>query len=329
MTEREEDFENLLRVRIAEARHEAIDVRRFDLVSEDGSPLPEFHAGAHVDLVVHLPDRSRALRSYSIASPPGEKPEHYSIGILYEENGTGGSMFLHERVRAGYIIEISPPKNYFELAEDAEYSVLIAGGIGITPILAMAHELSAGEMPFELHYASKSVEHMAFRKAIEESFKEQAKLYFDGGDPSKGIDVAAVLATPGPGRHAYVCGPMGLINAVRDTAEGLGWEEPNVHFEMFTAPEPMAGDTPVEVVASKSGVTVQVAKDTPILDALEEAGVDCDSDCRMGICGTCAVKVLEGEPAHRDNVLLRGEHAEGMMCTCVSRANTPRLVLDI
>ena len=329
MTEREEDFQNLLRVRIVAARHEAIDVRRFDLEREDGTPLPEFHAGAHVDLVVHLPDRSRALRSYSIASPPGEKPEQYTVAILYEENGTGGSMFLHEMVRGGYIIEISAPKNYFELAENAESSVLIAGGIGITPILAMAHELSAAEQPFELHYVAKTVEHMAFRKAIEETFADQAKLYFDEGDPTKGIDIAGVLGAPEPSRHVYVCGPKGLIGAVRETAETLGWDEINVHFEVFTPPAPIAGDTPLEVVAAKSGITVQVPKNMTILDALEEAGVEADSDCRMGICGTCAVKVLEGEPAHRDNVLLKGEYTDGMMCICVSRANTPRLVLDI
>jgi len=329
MVQREEDFENLLRVRITEARHEAIDVRKFELEREDGSPLPEFHAGAHVDLVVHLPDRSRALRSYSLASPPSEKPQRYTVAILYEEDGTGGSMFLHEKVRAGYNIDISPPKNYFELAENAASSILIAGGIGITPILAMAHELSAAEQPFDLHYASKTVEHMAFRKTIEEAFEDQATLYFDDGDPAKGIDVAGVLGAPEPGRHVYVCGPKGLIDAARGTAETLGWDERNVHFEVFTPPEPMAGDTALEVVAAKSGITVQVPKNMTILDALEEAGVEADSDCRMGICGTCAVKILEGEAAHRDNVLLRGEHANGMICTCVSRANPPRLVLDI
>lgn len=329
MVEREEDLENLIRVRIAEAWHEAIDVRRFELEYEDGSPLPAFRAGAHVDLVVHLPDRSRTLRSYSIASPPSEKPQRYTIAILYEEDGTGGSIFLHEKVRPGYNIDITAPKNYFELAENAESSILIAGGIGITPILAMAHELSAAEQPFDLHYASKTVEHMAFRKTIEEVFEDQATLYFDEGDPAKGIDVAGVLGGPEPGQHVYVCGPKGLIDTARGTAETLGWKERNVHFEVFTPPEPMAGDAPLEVVAAKSGITVQVSKETAILDALEEAGVETDSDCRMGICGTCAVKILEGEAAHRDNVLLRAEHADGIICTCVSRANTPRLVLDI
>lgn len=329
MSEREEDFENLMRVRVAAARHIATDVRRFDLEREDGSPLPAFHAGAHVDIVVHLPDRTRALRAYSLCNPPAEKPERYTVAVLYEENGTGGSMFLHESIRAGYIIEISPPRNYFELVADADHSVLIAGGIGITPILAMAHELSAEQKPFELHYAAKSLEDMAFRDTVEETFDERARLYFDGGDPAKGIDLGAVLDPPSPARHAYVCGPKGMIDATREAAEAAGWDEANVHFEVFTPPAPLSGDAAVEVVAAKSGITVQVAKDQPILDALEDAGVVCDSDCRMGICGTCAVKVLEGEPAHRDNVLLKSERADGMMCTCVSRATTPRLVLDI
>jgi vanillate O-demethylase ferredoxin subunit len=323
------DFEGLLRVVVKRARMEAIDVRRFDLAREDGTALPGFHAGAHVDVVVHLPDRSRALRPLSIASPPSDEPDNYTLAVLFEENGTGGSIFLHERVREGYKIEISPPKNYFQLAADAGHSVLVAGGIGVTPILAMAHELSAADRPFEFHYAAKSADHMAFRQEIQGAFGDRASLYFDGGDPAAGVDLPAVMGAPAADRHFYVCGPTGMIEAARDLGRRTGWPEESIHFEVFTPPQPTAGDAAVEVVAQRSGITVQVPKDTPILDALLDSGVNSDYDCRMGICGTCAVQVLEGEPAHRDNVLTDKEHARGTMCTCVSRSTTPRLVLDL
>ena len=137
------------------------------------------------------------------------------------------------------------------------------------------------------------------------------------------------MGAPAADRHVYVCGPKGMIEAVRDLGRVGGWREDNVHFEVFTRPQPAAGDATIEVVAQRSGITVQVPRDMPILDVLLESGVDSDYDCRMGICGTCAVPVLEGEPAHRDNVLTDSERASGMMCTCVSRASTPRLVLDL
>lgn len=329
MTEPEKDFGNLIRVRISNTRNETYDIRKISLVSEDGSALPAFQAGAHVDLVVHLPDRSRALRSYSIASPPSEKPDEYTLAILFEEDGTGGSMFLHEQVRPGYIIEMSAPKNYFKLESGANHSILIAGGIGITPILSMAHELKDDSQSFELHYVSRSPDTMAFKDLLEGTFRDTTQLYFDDGDPSKGIDINKLLETPKQGNHIYVCGPKGMINSVRSIAESVGWEETQVHYEIFTPPEALAGDAPVEVVAAKSEMTIHVSKETTILEALENAGIECDYDCRIGICGTCSVKVLEGDPAHRDNVLLHSEHQEGMMCTCVSRSNSPRLVLDI
>lgn len=318
-----------LRVRIAAARHATSDIRAFELVAEHSGPLPGFTAGAHIGVEVILPDGERAHRSYSIASPPSEEPNSYLLGVLYEESGTGGSMFMHERAKTGYVLNATKPKNFFELIEGADHSILIAGGIGITPILAMAHTLTADGQSMEIHYAARSEEHMAFRETVEEICGDSAHLYFDGGDPKQGVDIRAVLGAPQPGRHVYVCGPKGMIEAVRNTAELLRWPEDHVHFEVFTPPEAKPGDQPIEVTVRSTGQVLTVEPGTPILDALLAAGVDSDYDCRMGICGSCAVKVLEGEADNRDTVLTTSEHVEEkLMCTCVSWASTPKLVLD-
>lgn len=318
-----------LRIRIASTRFATKDIRTFEMVSEKGAPLPAFTAGAHIDLEVMLPDGERAQRSFSIASPPSAEPESYLLGVLYEEDGTGGSIFLHERARIGYILNATQPKNFFPRVEGADHSVLIAGGIGITPILAMAYETTAAEESMELHYAARSEEDMAFREKVEEACGENSHLYFDGGDPAAGVDIPAVVGPPEPGRHVYVCGPKGMIEAVRETARELGWPEDHVHFEVFTPPERKPGDQPIEVTIRSTGQVLPVAPGTPILDVLLEAGIESDYDCRTGICGSCAVKVLEGEADHRDSALLISEHdEEKLMCTCVSWAKTGKLVLD-
>lgn len=319
----------LIRVRIARARPEALDVRGFDLVQERGGSLPGFKAGAHVDVHITLPDRRRVVRSYSLCGPPSDQPYSYRIAVLYEEHGTGGSRHLHEGMREGYVLDIAPPKNYFELKSDATHTVLVAGGIGITPILAMAYELAEQDKLFELHYVARTADHMALRKEVEEAAGKRALFYFDGGNPANGMDLGVVLGSPAEGKHVYVCGPKGLIEATRERALARGYDEGAVHSEIFTPPAPLPGDGPITVIARRSGITVPVAKGTSILEALLAAGVKTDFDCKMGICGTCAAQVLEGTPDHRDSSLLKSERAAGKMCTCVSRALTPSLVLDL
>ena len=319
--------DSLLRVGVAGARADAADVRAFDLVAEEGGPLPGFHGGAYVDVAMTLASGVGTRRSYSIASPPQDAPTAYLLGVLREKAGTGGSAHMHDHVREGDVLEITRPKNFFELAAGAEHSVLIAGGIGITPILAMAHELGASGASFELHYAAQTPDRMAFRNTVE-SFGDRSRLYFDGGDPASGVPLRDAMGLPDPGRQVYVCGPKGMIEAVRQIGRDRFWPEDHVHFEVFLPPKPLAEDGSIEVVVNSTGETMIVPPGKPILDVLLEASVDSDYDCRMGICGTCAVRVLEGEPDHRDSVLTDSEHAQGMMCTCVSRAKSARLVLD-
>ena len=317
----------VLRVKITRADHLTSSIRGFELMSEQGGPLPGFTAGAHIDIEVYLPDGELVHRSFSIASAPDGEPYRYQIGVLYEENGTGGSIFMHERAKTGYVLNALGPKNFFEMVEDADHSILIAGGIGITPILSMAYALTADEKSMEMHYAARSEEDMAFMAEVTEVCGEAAHLYFDGGDPSKGIDIPSVLGSPENGRHAYVCGPIGLIDGVRSQAEKLGWPEDHVHFEVFTKPEAKPDDQPIEVTIKSTGQVLNVPPKTPILDVLLEAGVDTDYDCRTGICASCAVEVLEGVADHRDTVLDKSEHEEEkLMCTCVSWAKTPKLV---
>ncbi|MSP20540.1 MAG: oxidoreductase [Alphaproteobacteria bacterium] len=317
----------LLRVRIAKLRMEAEDIRGLELTTENGAPLPAFKAGAHVDIGVILPGKERAMRSYSIASPPSEQPFTYHLVIQYEEHGTGGSIFLHERLKQGYILEITQPKNFFDLKE-AEHSILIAGGVGIAPILAMAYELAEGQKLFELHYTAHSPQRMAMKTQVA-AFGSAAKITL-GRDPKNGgIDLRAILSQPKPGTHVYVCGPHGMIDEVHALAHQFGWLDGTVHSEVFKKPGPRPGDGPVEVVIKSTGQIIQVPAKASILDTILAAGVKQDYDCRVGTCGTCSVQVLEGIPDHRDNVLLESERASNRMCTCVSRSKTARLVLDL
>jgi ferredoxin-NADP reductase len=318
-----------LRVKITKGAHLTSSIRGFELMSEHGGPLPSFAAGAHIDVEVYLPDGDLVHRSYSIASAPDAEPYRYQIAVLYEEEGTGGSVFMHERAKTGYVLNTIGPKNFFEMVENADHSILIAGGIGITPILSMAYALTAANQSMKMHFAARSEEDMAFRDTVTEVCGDSAQLYFDGGDPSKGIDMPSVLGSPKNGRHVYVCGPKGMIDRVRSEAEKLGWPEDHVHFEVFAKPVAKPDDQPIEVTIKSTGQVFTVPPKTPILDVLLEAGVDTDYDCRTGICASCAVKVLEGEADHRDTVLDKSEREEDkLMCTCVSWAKTPKLVLD-
>lgn len=319
----------LIRVKVAKAGFDAEDIRVLELMAEDGQALPPFTPGAHIDIEVMLPGRHRARRSYSIVNVPTDPVFHYTVAIQYEENGTGGSIFLHERVRPSYILEATPPKNFFEMAPDAEHTVFLAGGIGVTPLVCMAQKLAEENKSFEFHYVGKRPERMAFKKIVE-SFGDKGHLYFSKDDPTRGgFDMRKLMGAPAAGRHVYVCGPTRMIEDVRQLGHELGWDEKNVHTEIFKKPEGRPGDAPFEVVIASTGKTVQVAAKQTVLDALLEAGVTQDYDCRVGTCGTCSVTVVEGDPDHRDNVLLDSEKAEKRMCTCVSRSNTPRLVIDL
>jgi ferredoxin-NADP reductase len=304
-------------------------IKRFELRRAGGRMLPPFTAGAHIDVAVTLPQGASGSRSYSLVNSLTE-PDRYEIAVLREPRGSGGSAFMHERVKAGDYLAASAPRNDFPLAASAREHWLIAGGIGITPILAMARVLVASGQPFALHYCARSPGAMAYREDIAALAGDRARFYFDGGDPKRGLDLGALLGAPVPGRHLYVCGPRGMIDAALARCQVMQWPREQVHFELFTPAKAEAGDRPFEVVLARSGRSVPVPAGKTILEALIDAGEEPLSDCRRGECGVCVTEVLAGHPLHRDYYLTESEKAAGKsMCICVSRALSAKLVLDL
>ncbi|QOF80584.1 PDR/VanB family oxidoreductase [Variovorax sp. 38R] len=243
-----------------------------------------------------------------------------------EPQGAGGSTWMHA-LQPGAALTAHAPRNDFALHAGSTPPLLLAGGIGITPLLCMARSLAAEARPFEFVYATRCEEATAY---LHEVRALGGTVVHDGGDPARGLDLRALLAAPVPGRHLHVCGPRGMVQAVIDTARALGWPDDHVHFELFAGAIEQAGDAPFEVRTLRSGKTLTVAPHQSLLDVLIAAGLDPLYDCRQGDCGVCVVDVIEGVPDHRDHNLSPREKADGKtLCTCVSRAKTPHLVLDI
>lgn len=318
---------SMLTVRVARKVLEAIDICSFELVSADDKALPAFSAGAHVD--IHLPNG--ITRQYSLCNDPGET-HRYLLGVLKDPASRGGSMALHELVNEGDLLRISMPKNHFPLTDGAQRSLLVAGGIGVTPILSMAERLATVNAHFAMHYCARSRERTAFYERIHASaFSDQVNFHFDDGPPAQKLDLKALLAVPQTGVHLYVCGPKGFMDAVLNVARDAGWSEAQLHYEFFTAGSMKSdGDGSFEVKLASSGRTVVVAKDKSVAQALAEAGVEIQTSCEQGVCGTCLTRVLEGEPDHRDVFLTPQERqANDQFIPCCSRAKSALLVLDL
>jgi ferredoxin-NADP reductase len=313
---------------VAAIRDLAAGIKGFTLRRGDGGELPAFTAGAHIDVEVTLPDGTPATRSYSITSAPAQR-DRYEIAVLREARSGGGSVFMHDRVKPGDTLRSSTPSNDFPLAAAAIEHLLIAGGIGITPILCLLRALAAEGRCFELHYCAREPAAAAFADEVASLAGTNGHFHFDGGEPRRGLDLAGLLATPAPRRHVYVCGPKTMIETVIARCEAAGWARDQVHVEIFAAAAAVTGDQPIEVVLARSGRSIAVPAEKTILEALIEAGEDPMSDCRRGECGICVVPVIEGEPVHRDHYLTEREKAAGkLMCLCISRARGKRLVLD-
>jgi vanillate O-demethylase ferredoxin subunit len=317
-----------MRVRI-KARHEvARDVIAFELVDPEGRPLPEFSAGAHID--IKLGDN--LTRQYSLCNSPNEQ-HRYLIGVLREPASRGGSTAMHA-LPEGALIEISEPRNHFALARDTTHSVLLAGGIGVTPILCMAEQLAHASASFELHYCTREPGRAAFRERLDAPhLQRQSHLYFDNAPAEERIDLAKVLAAPAEGKHVYVCGPGGFIEAVLKHTREFGWESQNVHREYFAAAQPDAtanSDSPFQVKLASSGRIIDVAAGESVVKALDKEGITLATSCEEGVCGTCLTRILSGEPDHRDVFLTDEERrANDQFLPCCSRSRSSMLVLDI
>lgn len=317
---------NTLSVKVAKKTEEAQDIVSFELESGDGQPLPGFSAGAHID--VHI--REGLVRQYSLCNPPGEN-RRYRIGVLRDPNSRGGSVAIHDEVHAGDLLRISEPRNHFPLLP-ARHSILVAGGIGVTPLLSMAEHLAGTGASFEMHYCTRSRERTAFHDYIAASpFAGHVKFHFDAGVPDQRLDLACVLARPASGVHLYVCGPNGFIEHVLTAARSLGWAEGQLHVEYFKPhPQDVSGDDAFEIQIASTGEKYEIPPGQPITAVLASHGIDIPVSCEQGICGTCVTRVLQGTPDHRDIYFSDEEHARNDQLTpCCSRAKSRILVLDL
>ncbi|MEE8334014.1 MAG: 2Fe-2S iron-sulfur cluster-binding protein, partial [Alphaproteobacteria bacterium] len=281
---------DLLDVTVKEVRAETAAIKALVLTAADGGELPAFEAGAHIDVMTGNGMR----RSYSLAGDPTDR-SNYLLGVLREPESRGGSTWIHDQVEAGESLQITKPLNNFPLDMSAGKHILIAGGIGITPILAMARSLAAGSTDFDLHYCTRSAEDTAFAGDAEAVAGARLSYHHDGGDPSQGIDLAQALGgEQPPNTHVYVCGPRGLIDAVREAAGQ--WPEGSVHFELFAAvPDQDWHNEPFDIYLSRRRMDLSVAADQTILEAIRAADVFADSSCEQGLCATCQVRVISGE----------------------------------
>ena len=298
-------------------------IRAYTLAAANARPLPTFDAGAHLEVPVSLPDGTQALRHYSIASDPARR-DTFEVAVLREDDGRGGSVAMHDGMQIGLTIRTQPPRNHFALHRDHRPTLLIAGGIGITPVKAMAHTLARRGTPFTLHYAARSEREMAYRHELADVAGDALRAYCS--DRSERIDINAILREALDDAIVYVCGPARLIDSVVTEAQALGMAD-RIRSERFgvSSDGPMH---PIQVELARTGTTIDVAADESVLDALLDAGISAPYSCRTGVCGTCAVPVLDGEPDHRDAVLTDAQK-ESLMCPCVSRASGDHLRLDL
>ena len=318
----------MFKVRVARRRTEAQDICSLELVPVEGTTLPAFTAGAHVD--VHLP--GGLVRQYSLCNRPGET-HRYEIGVLLDAASRGGSQAVHTQLLEGTELSISAPRNLFPLSESAPHHLLLAGGIGITPLLAMAEQLSAQGERFTLHHCTRSRERTPYLQRMAASaFAARVHHHFDDADPSQRLNLEATLAQAPAGTHLYVCGPTGFMDAVLNAARAAGWAEERLHREYFSAAPaaPAANDGGFELEIASTGRVIPVRADQTALAALLEAGLDVPFSCEGGVCGTCLTGVKAGTPDHRDQYLTPEERDAGnQFLPCCSRASSARLVLDL
>jgi vanillate O-demethylase ferredoxin subunit len=316
-----------LDLRVRAITWEADGILGFELVpTAPNALLPAFDAGAHVDL--HL--GNGLIRSYSLLNAPGER-QRWCIAVNRDAASRGGSRFMHESVRPGQIVPVGAPRNNFPLREDAAFSVFIAGGIGITPILAMIRRLTALGRPWALHCAARTRATAAFvptLTALAEQAGATLDIRYDQEPGARRLDLAAITAALPDDAHVYCCGPLPMLAAFEAATAALPRER--VHVEYFATKDAPATAGGFEVKLVRSGRSVAVAAGQSILDALIAVGVEPPNSCREGICGTCETRVLCGTPDHRDLVLSEAEKAAGdRMMICCSGAKSPTLELDL
>jgi ferredoxin-NADP reductase len=314
-------IEALLDVRVASLRYAARDTNLVEFSALGGERLPGVEAGAHID--VHL--SNGLVRQYSLTNPDSS-PRSYVIGVKRDPDSRGGSRFIFDSLRVGDVLKISRPRNNFALDESAENSILIAGGIGITPIWAMSKRLVELKRPWSLYYATRSPEYAAFLDQISET--GNAQCHFDDHAPGHFLDLAKIVNKAPLRSHFYCCGPAPMLRAFEKATESVSPEF--VHVEYFAPKDPLTFEGGFVVELARSKKEILIPKGSSILSVLREAGINVVSSCEEGVCGSCEVNVISGVPDHRDSILSQAERASGKtMMICCSSSKEGRLVLDL
>lgn len=309
--------------RVVDIAEEAPDIRTLRMVRADGRALKAYPAGSHIDVV----GPTGVLRQYSLCMPPDD-PESILIAVKREPESRGGSAAIHE-VLVGDHLKVSKPRNLLAVADDADQHILVAGGIGITPMLSMAYDLHSRGAEFELHYFARSREDAAFIDLLESRAEFRDRVRIHAGVPRARHPEVLAAVVPGltARSHVYTCGPQGFMDQVVATfAEVIG--EAQVHVENFVASEVDTSKDRAFTVDLDTGETFEVPADRSILGVLEDNGVEVFKSCEEGVCGSCVSGLLEGTVDHRDNCLTATDR-ETQLALCVSRATSDRLLIEL
>ena len=316
----------LIDVEVVNKSSEAEGIVSFELAPTTGGLLPAFTPGAHIDLT--LPNG--LIRQYSLFEH-SVSPTSYKIAVLREPESRGGSEYVHENLQVGSTLQISAPRNHFELVAAKKY-LLLAGGIGVTPIMCMAGKLARDNADFTLHYCCRSRERMAFEQRLSTSaFAANVHLHIDEESAQPAFDAKAVFADVSADTHLFVCGPKGFMDFVIGAAKAAGWQDSNIHFEYFSGVDMTPDDADsFQIKLASCGRVLTVKDDQTVLQVLQDNGVEVPVSCEQGVCGTCVTRIIDGEPEHRDLFLTEAERASNSVFTpCCSRAKSALLVLDL
>jgi len=301
-------------------------IKQYRLVPLDGEKLPSFDPGAHLPIKLVLPTGIEIERQYSILSSSNET-RFYEIAVQRELNEKGGSNLIHDHFNTGLVVNAAPPRNEFPLSPIANHTILIAGGIGITAILSMVRELIEKNASFEIHYTARTEVEMAFLNEVNHLTGGKAHLYFTQETKTNRLDLRTLMNNASSQTHLFVCGPITMINAVRNYGEEFDWAPSRIHFESFGSVS-SANDKSFDIKLEKSGGIVTVKPTQTILDALIDAKISVPYDCKRGECGMCVTSVIDGEIDHRDIFLNKQERTQ-QICVCVSRAKGQEIALDL
>jgi tetrachlorobenzoquinone reductase len=313
----------LIEVRLTDVQPAARDTNIYELRRPDGGTLPSAGPGAHIDL--YLPNGMVRQYSLTVCEPD---PTRYLVGVKRDAASRGGSTYIHDHLKVGAQFKIHPPRNHFPLNENAEHTILIAGGIGITPIWCMVQRLAALGKSWQLYYSCRSRADTAFLAPLQKY--EQVHFHFDEESDGIFLDLEGIVAAAPKNAHLYCCGPLPMLKAFEAAAAAANWPHPQIHVEYFIPKHEAAVAGGFTVELARSGQEFFIPEGKKILEVLLENGIDADYSCELGICGACETRVISGVPEHRDSILSDEEQASNTkVMICCAGSKSERLVLDL